>query len=55
MIRLFLGDSLIKTAVILMRDFPNLIEIDGKSVSSEKHLYELINDIISTLVVAPVS
>lgn len=49
-----LGDSFLKTAITLLSDFPKLIELEGKPVSSEKYLYESISNMISTLVAVPV-
>ncbi|CAF0825690.1 unnamed protein product [Rotaria sp. Silwood1] len=47
------GDGFLKMAITLLSDFPKQIEIDGKLVSSDKHLYESITNIMSTLVVVP--
>lgn len=47
------GDSFLKTAITLLSDFPKLIELEGKPVSSEKYLYESISNMISTLVAIP--
>lgn len=49
-----LGDSLLKMAISLLSNFPKTIEIEGKLVSSDKYLYEMITNIMSTLVSVPV-
>ena len=51
---MILGDSFMKMAITLLPDFPKLIELEGKPVSSERYLYEAISNMISTLVTAPV-
>jgi hypothetical protein len=41
-------------AITLLSDFPKQIELDGKPIQTEKYLYELITNIMSTLIVVPV-
>jgi len=53
-INLNLGDGFLKMAITLLSDFPKQIELDGKLVLTDKYLYELITNIMSTLVVVPV-
>lgn len=49
-----LGDGFLTMAITLLSDFPKQLDYDGKPILTEKYLYELITNIMSTLVVVPV-
>lgn len=50
-----LGDGFLTTAITLLSNFPKQLDIDGKPVSTDRYLYEAITNLMSTLVVVPVS
>lgn len=41
-------------AITLLSDFPKQLDIEGKPAVTDRYLYELITNIMSTLVVVPV-